>query len=63
MKISNIFKSPVYLTLMTNMIQVNGRDYDLRKIEHRSAVFDIIKRTMEGCDDDYYEVKGDFKIG
>ena len=47
---------------MTNMIQVNGRDYDLRKIEHRSAVFDIIKRTMEGCDDDYYEVKGDFKI-
>ena len=47
---------------MTNMIQVNGRVYDLRKIAHRSAVFDIIKRTMEGCDDDYYEAKGDFKI-
>jgi len=47
---------------MKNILNVNGKDYDLRKIKDRSAVLQIIKDAMEGCEEDYFETKGDFKI-
>jgi len=47
---------------MTSIITLNGKDYDLKKIEDRSIVLQILKDAMEGCDEDYYETKGDFKI-
>jgi hypothetical protein len=47
---------------MTSVINLNGRDYDLKRIEDRSVVLQIIKDAMKGCDEDYFEAKGDFKI-
>jgi hypothetical protein len=47
---------------MTSKINVNGNEYDLKRIEDRSKVLQIIKDTMKGCDTDYFECQGDFKI-
>lgn len=45
-----------------NQIIINGRLLDFRKVEDRSIAFQILKDTMENCNDDYFEVTGDFKI-
>jgi len=45
-----------------NIININGKDYNLKNIVDRSKVLQIIKDAMEGCDEDYFEAKGDFKV-
>jgi len=45
-----------------NEINLNGRLFNLKRIEDRSKVYQIIKDAMEGCDEDYIEAHGDFKI-
>jgi len=47
---------------MTSKININGTEYDLKRIEDRSKVLQIIKATMKGCNDDYIEATGDFRI-
>jgi len=48
--------------MSNNIININGTDYNLKRIEDRSKVLQIIKDAMEGCEGDYFEAKGDFKI-
>ena len=45
-----------------NEIIINGRRLDLRKLRDRSVAFQYIKDAMVGCETDYVEAKGDFKI-
>lgn len=49
---------------MTSKINIDGKDYDLKKIEDRSVIIKILKEKMKDVkDNDYIEVKGDFEIG
>lgn len=43
-------------------INIDGIDYDLKKIEHRSMIIQILKEKMKGCGQDYIEVIGDFRL-
>ena len=45
---------------MTSKINVDGKEYDLKNLHDRSAIFHILKEKMKGCDTDYYQVQGDF---
>jgi hypothetical protein len=47
---------------MTSKINIDGKNYDLKRIEDRSIIMQILKDKMEGCDEDYYSTEGDFKI-
>jgi hypothetical protein len=47
---------------MTSKINIDGVEYDLRSIADRSKILQILKERMEGCDEDYVSVEGDFKI-
>ncbi len=47
---------------MTSKINIDGTEYDLKNIHDRSIIMQILKDKMEGCDEDYYSVKGDFEI-
>lgn len=47
---------------MTSEINIDGKEYDLKKINDRSKVMQIIKDKMKNCKTDYFEAKGDFKI-
>ena len=47
---------------MGSVLNINGKNYDLKRIGDRSAVLQIIKDAMGGCDEDYFETEGDFKI-
>ena len=45
-----------------NEIELNGKIYNLQKIEDRSAVLQILRDAMNGCNEDYFQAEGDFKI-
>jgi len=47
---------------MLSIINIDGTEYDLKNIVDRSMVYQILSEKMEGCNDDYVEVKGDFKL-
>jgi len=47
---------------MTSKINIDGKEYDLKSFKDRSIILQIIKERMEGCDDDYVSVEGDFKL-
>lgn len=48
---------------MTSIINIDGKEYDLKNIHDRSAIFQLLKDKMKGCDTDFYRVVGDLKIG
>lgn len=48
---------------MTSKINVDGKEYDLKRIEDRSMIMQILKEKMKDCNEDYFEVEGDFKLG
>jgi hypothetical protein len=47
---------------MTSKINIDGKDYDLKRIQDRSIIIQILKEKMKGCDEDYISVEGDFKL-
>ena len=47
---------------MTSKINVDGIEYDLKHIQDRSKIMQILKDKMEGCNEDYVEATGDIKI-
>ena len=45
------------------LININGTDYDLQSIKHRSIVLQLIKDAMEDVEEeDVIVAEGDFKI-
>jgi hypothetical protein len=47
---------------MTSKINIDGVNYDLKRIADRSVIMRILKEKIKGCDEDYIEVTGDFKV-
>lgn len=47
---------------MTSKINIDGKEYDLKRIQDRSIIMQILKEKMNGCDEDYYTASGDFKL-
>jgi hypothetical protein len=47
---------------MTSKINIDGTEYDLKKIKDRSIIIQILKEKMKDCNEDYISVEGDFKL-
>ena len=47
---------------MNSILNINGKEYDMKLIEDRSKVLQIIENAMKGCDEDYFKLEGDFKL-
>jgi len=47
---------------MSSKINIDGVEYDLKSILDRSKIIQILKEKMEGCDEDYISVEGDFNL-
>jgi len=47
---------------MSSKINIDGVEYDLRCVKDRSKIIQILKDKIKGCDEDYFEVSGDFKV-
>ncbi len=47
---------------MSSKINIDGKEYDLKRISDRSIIMQILKDKMKGCDEDYITVEGDFKL-
>jgi hypothetical protein len=47
---------------MSSKINIDGKEYDLKNLSDRSIIIGILKDKMKGCDEDYIEVEGDFKV-
>lgn len=58
----SISKYSIHRMKMTSKINIDGIDYDLKSIKDRSIIMQILKDKMEGCNEDYVAIEGDFKL-